>query len=157
MTTDRRDDWDAAAEFADKLVAAEIAANPELAAEAELEAKLARNIINLGYPCTLPSNLKEGYELLRVIVDTTDYKNHKIHVTIAYEGTYAEAWGANLAEVALAMAKQHVNYLETDREDGDLVAAIRDGFNEAFDQGLGRLGSPGPGPARVSQSWPATD
>jgi hypothetical protein len=88
----------------------------------------------LGWPLTLPSNLEEGCELIRAVVDTTDAKE-KLHVTIAYQQVYAEDWGTHLADIARAMAEQHSNYLHTDREDGDLVAGIRDGFNEAFEQG----------------------
>jgi hypothetical protein len=43
----------------------------------------------------------------------------------------AEAWGKYLAETARAMARDHADYLFTDRKDGDLFAAICDGFKKA--------------------------
>jgi hypothetical protein len=83
------------------------------------------------------------YELMRVVLDTTcpDLElvqtvdgsrfvngEPEVYVEILHEGTCAEGWGMDLARIARAMAYQHANYLETNREDGDLFAGICDGF-----------------------------
>jgi hypothetical protein len=96
---------------------------------------LDEHLIPLGWPMTLPDNLEEGCEILRVVLDTTSGQE-TMHVTIPNGGYHsmAEDWGAALADVARAIAEQHANYLRADREDNNLLAAIRDGFNEAFNR-----------------------
>jgi hypothetical protein len=89
----------------------------------------------------------DACELMRVVLDTTcpDLElvrttdglkfvggEPEVYVEILHECVCAEHWGTRLALIAHAMAEQHENYLETDREDGDVLAGIRDGFLEAM-------------------------
>src|SRR5262245_33506820 len=94
-------------------------------------------------------------ELMRVVLDnscadlelvqTTDGLKFRgcgepeVYVEILHEGTCAEGWGRDLAQIARAMAHQHSNYLETDRDDGDLFAGIVDGFLEEARAQLGQV------------------
>lgn len=67
---------------------------------------------------------------MRVVLDVS-CRVPEAYVEIS-TGTNAEGWGMILAHIAYAMTLQHSNYLETDREDGDLFAGICDGFLEAL-------------------------
>jgi hypothetical protein len=66
-------------------------------------------------------------ELLRVVLDC-DSDDPELYVEILHELVYAEDWGTRLAFIVRAMAEQHSNYLQTDRDDGDVFAGICDGF-----------------------------
>jgi len=80
---------------------------------------------------------EEACELMRVVVDT-DTDDLELYVEILHECVYAEDWGTRLALVARVMAQQHSRYLHTEREDGDLFAAIVDGF---MDEARSMVGS----------------
>ena len=83
----------------------------------------------LGLPATLP----DGANVFQTISVIDDMNNDcKIHVELADIMEAAESWGYYLAEVARAIARDHANYLETDREDGDLFADICNGFNRCL-------------------------
>ena len=45
---------------------------------------------------------------------------------------YAESWGAELAHIACTIARDYADCLGTNREDGDLLAAIVDGFKDGL-------------------------
>jgi hypothetical protein len=66
------------------------------------------------------------FELLKV---TIDKRTGEEHVELADALDFAESWGITLADIALTVARQD---LVTDREDGDLFAAVMDGFNEGL-------------------------
>ncbi len=78
----------------------------------------------LAVPHTFPNN-GSGLETLIVIDDCND--NCRIHVALADVIDDGETWGMYLADIVRAIARDH-SYLCTDRPDGDLFAAICDGF-----------------------------
>jgi hypothetical protein len=84
----------------------------------------------LPLPYTFPDN-GSAYQLLSVVEDMND--ECKMHVELADSMDYAESWGAYLANVARVIARDHADHLDTVREDGDLFAALCDGFNGTSD------------------------
>jgi hypothetical protein len=96
------------------------------------EAANTAHVSELKLPNTLPANA-HGYEMIRVIEDMNDLDQHgaaKIHVALADDVDDAENLGAYLADVAWAVVRDCGDWLETDREGGDLFAALVEGFNE---------------------------
>jgi hypothetical protein len=79
----------------------------------------------LPLPYTFPDT-GFAYQLLSVVEDHND--DHKMHVELADSMDYAESWGSYLCEVARVIVRDYLEYLETDRADGDLFAAMCDGF-----------------------------
>jgi hypothetical protein len=80
----------------------------------------------LPLPHTLPDDAS-AYEMLSVVEDI----NFAVHVNFAEVMDYAESWGTYLAHVAYIMTRDHADYLYTVRPDGDLFAAMCDGFKRA--------------------------
>jgi hypothetical protein len=72
-----------------------------------------------------------AYQTLSVVEDA----DNEMHVEIADMMQAAEAWGHLLCDVARVMARDHADYLITDRADGDLFAAFVDGFTTAAHKG----------------------
>jgi len=85
----------------------------------------------LGLPHTFPDT-GFAYELLSVVEDHND--DCKMHVAIEDFFDNAESWGEYLADVARVIARDYAGCFETTRTDGDLFAAICDGFNERVRQ-----------------------
>jgi hypothetical protein len=88
----------------------------------------AETICLLSLPATLPDDARV-YQTISVIEDMND-DDRKIHVEFADMMDFAESWGMYLVDVARAMVRDYGESFETEREDGDLFAAICDGFNK---------------------------
>jgi hypothetical protein len=119
------------------------------------------HVEELPYPHTLACDAR-GYEMLRVIEDM----NKNIHVALSDSFDYAEDWGSYLAEVAQVVARDYSYVLETRREDGDLFAAVLDGFLMGWSAGNQRpVEADGQGSEptdespedRVPESWLCVD
>jgi Domain of unknown function (DUF5076) len=90
----------------------------------------------LELPYTLPDNAY-AVQVLSVFEDQNN--DCAIHVNFAESldhasENYAEMWGWYLADAAHAMVRDYARCLLTDRDDGDLLAAIRDEFNKRLKQ-----------------------
>lgn len=78
----------------------------------------------------LPATLPDGafvYQRINIVEDAAHDGN--IHVELGEGLECAERWGMYLADAARAMVRDYASRLYTDRKDGDLFEAIRNGFN----------------------------
>jgi hypothetical protein len=110
----------------------------EVNAVANTASSEAPDVCELKLPCTLPAKA-HGWQTMSVIEDMNDLDPHgeaKIHVALDLDtGEYdVESWGVYLVHVARAIARDYQGCLETDREDGDLFAALIDGFIEQVER-----------------------
>jgi hypothetical protein len=87
----------------------------------------------LPFPYTLP-NTARGSQILSVIEDHDD--DYRMHVEFADILEYPESWGTYLANIALVMARDHVEYLG-DGSGTDVVKVFADicsGFKNSVDK-----------------------
>jgi hypothetical protein len=86
----------------------------------------------LKLPDTFPDNGRPA-QYISVIEDVNAQDRDRggvdvMHVNLFEVMDYAESWGSYLADVARVIARDYADCLHTNREDGDLFAALCDGF-----------------------------
>jgi hypothetical protein len=81
-----------------------------------------------------PDDMPDDAYTVQTLSVVEDHANDRmVHVVISSLGRGlddGESWGGYLANVANEIAYQYAEYLEASRDDGDLFAAICDGFHQ---------------------------